>query len=315
MQKPRTSLFRLRDNRIMEYVEFGDPHGDPVLHFHSYFGSCTQAAFIHDAAFKEGMRLIACNRPGIGRSSPAEFSTMVGYADDIAQLLDHLHISSAGAVGISGGACFALACGYVLPQVRTVGLAGCIGPMNVLGNLRRLPFMRRTFLTECERSPNRMKKLLRAFFQFCKRHPHFVYQRILRSSSMLEAALYDHEGIQDILWWDYEQLFMQDNGVDALMLEAKLYFHWGFTLDAYPEETRVVVWHGEGDIIFPWSALQPMLRPIRHVRTEVYSGGHVGFLLHEMPSVFRAFKEEAQKTETSFDASATTSALTSLTLT
>jgi pimeloyl-ACP methyl ester carboxylesterase len=59
------------------YYEYGDPQGKPVLVFHGTPACGAGFAFAHAAAGERRLRLIAPDRPGIGRSS-RRVSWMVG---------------------------------------------------------------------------------------------------------------------------------------------------------------------------------------------------------------------------------------------
>lgn len=91
-----------------------------------------QAALVHRQALAANVCLIAADRPGFGRSAPAPKRTIVGWADDVAQLADHLNHRRFAVLGISCGGPYALACAWRLPErLDYVGLLAGIGPMNV----------------------------------------------------------------------------------------------------------------------------------------------------------------------------------------
>src|SRR6266511_5865321 len=60
----------LPDGRRLAYAEFGDPQGRPVLFFHATPGY-RRNIWATDAQLRSaGVRLIAPDRPGVGRSTP-----------------------------------------------------------------------------------------------------------------------------------------------------------------------------------------------------------------------------------------------------
>lgn len=102
--------------REVVYCEIGDPRGTPVLSAHGSPGSRYQLLPLHQAALDTGLRIIAPDRPGFGRTSAdgdSGFDT--GGADAVA-LLDHLGIERAAALGFSGGAGYSLALGLAHPD-------------------------------------------------------------------------------------------------------------------------------------------------------------------------------------------------------
>jgi pimeloyl-ACP methyl ester carboxylesterase len=58
----------VQSERKLEVEEYGDPAGHPVFFFHGLIGSHYQASYVAEQAEREGLRIIAPNRPGVGRS-------------------------------------------------------------------------------------------------------------------------------------------------------------------------------------------------------------------------------------------------------
>ena len=110
--EPRdVSDITLSDGRTLAFGSFGDPSGDPLLFFHGTPGSHFEGELLHEASAARGVRLIAPDRPGIGRSTPQPGRTLLGWADDVAELAEALGLVRLRLIGYSGGGPFALACG------------------------------------------------------------------------------------------------------------------------------------------------------------------------------------------------------------
>jgi pimeloyl-ACP methyl ester carboxylesterase len=98
----------LSDGRILAWYEWGPPAGVPVLF-------CTGAAmsgwlgFGSDCLADLGLRLMAVDRPGLGRSSPHPHKTLASWVDDMRELLQFNALSDMLVVGFSQGAPFAFA--------------------------------------------------------------------------------------------------------------------------------------------------------------------------------------------------------------
>jgi pimeloyl-ACP methyl ester carboxylesterase len=102
----RTTLI-LRDGRRLAYTVLGAPRETAratLIYHHGWPSSAQEAIVCAEAAARQGLALVAFDRPGIGGSSyhPALSFRMV--ADDVAQLMDALGIASAVQVGTSGAA-------------------------------------------------------------------------------------------------------------------------------------------------------------------------------------------------------------------
>ena len=66
---------RLADGRSLGYAEFGARHGVPTLAFHGVPGTRLMYRPMAQAALREGVRIIALDRPGYGLSTPKEART------------------------------------------------------------------------------------------------------------------------------------------------------------------------------------------------------------------------------------------------
>lgn len=122
----------LPDGRLLTLWAGGDPGGVPVIYFHGTPSSRLQAVSGHDAAVRQGVRLIAANRPGYGATpdAPSSLSTV---AEDALALADDLGLDRFAVLGVSGGGPYALACGAFAPErVAAVGVAVGVGPWRLI---------------------------------------------------------------------------------------------------------------------------------------------------------------------------------------
>ena len=117
---------KLRDGRRIGFAEYGPPQGRPVLWFHGTPGARRQIPpTARSAAAERNVRIVALERPGVGASSPHSYDSVLDWADDVQQCVDHLGLERFGIVGLSGGGPYVLACAHELAD-RTVA-AGVIG--------------------------------------------------------------------------------------------------------------------------------------------------------------------------------------------
>jgi pimeloyl-ACP methyl ester carboxylesterase len=121
-------VVRLADGRLLAWAEWGDPRGSPVVFLHSTPGSrllCPDPG----ATTAAGVRLITIDRPGYGRSEPAADPTLIGFAEDVRRLIDHLWLGQVPMVGWSGGGQYAAACAAVLGErVKALALLATPAP-------------------------------------------------------------------------------------------------------------------------------------------------------------------------------------------
>ena len=121
---------RLPDARKMSFAEYGDPRGRPVVWLHGTPGGrrqIPQEARI--AADEMGLRLIAVERPGVGRSTPHLYDAVIDFAADLDYVVDVLGIGDFAMIGLSGGGPYLLACACVLARrVKAAAVLGGVAP-------------------------------------------------------------------------------------------------------------------------------------------------------------------------------------------
>lgn len=106
----------LRDRRVLSYAEFGYPRGHVVFYFHGTPGCRLEGDLLDEAARLQGVRLIAFDRPGYGRSDFDEDRSLANWPGDVAELADALGVERFSVIGLSGGGPHALATAALLPE-------------------------------------------------------------------------------------------------------------------------------------------------------------------------------------------------------
>jgi pimeloyl-ACP methyl ester carboxylesterase len=120
------------DDRQIGFAEFGSPQGRAIFWLHGTPGARRQIpteARVY--AEEENIRLIGVDRPGIGSSTPHQYDTVVGFAEDLRTIADTLGIDKMGVVGLSGGGPYTLACAAAMPErVVVAGVLGGVAPVS-----------------------------------------------------------------------------------------------------------------------------------------------------------------------------------------
>src|SRR4051794_17738686 len=106
----------LRDGRKVQIEEYGDPAGEPALWFHGAFSSRLEAWSLDAPARELGLRVLSLDRPGMGGSDQDAGRTVIGYADDVAQVLDALEIEQTAVGGLSNGGMYTMAVASAIPD-------------------------------------------------------------------------------------------------------------------------------------------------------------------------------------------------------
>lgn len=116
---------QLPDGRALEWIEYGASAGIPVFYFHGGGSSSFEAAIYQTEAIAAGIRLIAPNRPGVGRSTPHLDFSQPTVASDVVRLADELRLERFAVAGLSNGGMFALAIAALHPD-----RVGLVVPIN-----------------------------------------------------------------------------------------------------------------------------------------------------------------------------------------
>ena len=120
---------------MLSYALFGstNPAAKTVFFLHGWPGSRIEATYLHEAAKANNLRVVAADRPGIGKSTADPNRTLLSHAGDIRQLAQHLHADEYGILGVSGGGPYALACARALPadKLKVVAIVCGLGPADI----------------------------------------------------------------------------------------------------------------------------------------------------------------------------------------
>jgi len=129
--KPATQLIQMNSGKRIAYCEYGDPNGKPVLFFHGTPGSRYDPAHCQQAALKYGYRIIAPDRPGIGRSDYVPRRNLLDWPQTGLEIGEQLGFKQFGVIGVSGGSAYALAYAFAIPEkldfIVTMGSLGASG--------------------------------------------------------------------------------------------------------------------------------------------------------------------------------------------
>jgi len=124
---------QLSDGRQIGCLEVGRDDGFPIFHCHGNGSSRLEVMLLADSAGAAGVRLIGLDRPGIGKSDPAQGRALVDWPDDLVQVADRLQLERFAVEGVSAGGAYALACAHRIGDRLTgCGLISSIGPPEVV---------------------------------------------------------------------------------------------------------------------------------------------------------------------------------------
>lgn len=127
---PAPLLVPVPDGRVVAVDDVGDPAGAAVLYLHGTPDSRLSRHPDDALTARAGFRLLAVDRPGIGRSTSHPGRTLGSVADDLAAVLDAVGVGRASVLAWSAGAPFAGALAVRHPgRVAAVGLVAPLVPI------------------------------------------------------------------------------------------------------------------------------------------------------------------------------------------
>ena len=160
------------DGRRLEYIEFGDPRGRPVLFMHLDYGLIRWPAEAERAASQRGLRVIVPVRAGYGRSALHDKGTdhIQGCAEDYAAVLEHLGVSRAAVICLGADLRFALALQVARPGLVS-GILGCAAqlPLRSAAQYDRMDKWQRFILANARYAPKVLPFLVQAGFSLARK--------------------------------------------------------------------------------------------------------------------------------------------------
>jgi pimeloyl-ACP methyl ester carboxylesterase len=123
-------IFLRENGAAVAFSEYGDPHGTPVFFFHGWPSSRTMAELTDEAARKLGVRIISPDRPGIRDSKFDPNRTLLDWPPLLSEFAAHLRIDEFKILAISGGAPYAYAAAWTIPQrVEAIAIVSGVPPI------------------------------------------------------------------------------------------------------------------------------------------------------------------------------------------
>lgn len=233
----------LPDGRLLSYAEYGDPTGNPLFFFHGGNDSRLEAAILDEMAQKLGVRIIAPDRPGYGRSTFQPQRTFLDWPKDVTQLADALGIDQFAVAGHSGGGPHAAAVAYALPErltsVMLISSAAPPGSSNT--GMHPLFRMVNFFMGHSSRLHHRLT-------QQTADQVRYTPDKFFAQWGMMSKAdgrlFQSSPAVREMIATEMQEALHQ--GIDAILQEHPLYKRpWGFDLEAIT--LPVHVWHGLAD--------------------------------------------------------------------
>jgi pimeloyl-ACP methyl ester carboxylesterase/DNA-binding NarL/FixJ family response regulator len=160
------------DGRRLEFIEFGNPAGRPVLYMHLDFGFIRWPASAERAARQRNLRVVVPVRAGYGRSDPHPKGVdhLDGVTADYLAILDWLGIRRVAVLALGADLRFALAVAAARPGL-VGGILGCAAqlPLQTAAQYDRMDKWQRFILANARYAPKILPFLVQAGFSLARR--------------------------------------------------------------------------------------------------------------------------------------------------
>jgi pimeloyl-ACP methyl ester carboxylesterase len=255
-------------------MEWGDPHGAPVMEFRGLPSSNLGDAIDSNFLFAHHIRRITIDRPGTGASTFQPGRTLLDWPADVAELADAMGIDRFTVLGTSGGGPYAAACAYLLPnRVTRVALVSALGPADRPGAWDGMNAGERRMLL-LSRSHPWPARLLAGFAVVAERaRPGTLLRGLARALPECDRSVMARPQVRASLLDSYQRAFtqgtrgqVQDWGIIAAP--------WGFRPHDITVEVRL--WQGDRDDRVPPHHAQYLADTIPHSELTLLRGeGHM----------------------------------------
>ena len=268
-------VLRLNDGRALGYAQYGDPSDLPVLLFQ---GTPTSRLPHNPFDTSVAVRLVVPERPGFGCSDFLPRRTLLDWASDVRELVDHLGIECFTVVGVSGGAPHALACGLKLShRISRLGVVSGVGPLEASRATSGMAVQRKAGTFVARHAPFLLRPLFWAIRNPARNPERFV-QRFSEGFSATDRALLQDPVIRSLRARSYAEATR--HGVRGFAYEVALLTRpWGFSLSDVPCD--VLLWHGEEDASTPVAMARYVEESLPRCRARYFPGeGHCVAVRH-----------------------------------
>jgi pimeloyl-ACP methyl ester carboxylesterase len=239
-----------------------------------------------------GIRMIACDRPGMGGS---DFQPERGFSHwpaDIVALADSLGLGNFGVFGISGGGGYVSACARLIPdRLSAAVIVSGAGRMDSPKARAGLPFMGWLMWMLAGRS----FRLANLFLNLTKPRnlgdPAKIREQMMRNAAPSERAFFEKPGNLEAFIASTVECMRP--GGHGMAWDMHLYARpWDFRLEEIRFPVRLL--HGEADFNVPVAVARKVAATIPDCQATFYPGeGHLGILANHLNEVIDTLARKA----------------------
>ena len=283
-------IILLRNGSSVAIAEYGDKTGEPIFFCHGWPSSRTMAELTHEAARELNLRIISPDRPGVRDSSFHAERTLLDWPPLLAEVADRLKIGEFKVLGISGGAPYALASAWAMPErVGAIAVVSGALPLDKLVDRAGVFPLYRWLLFFYPRH----RELLRYSFRLARpflsmKLPIRLRPALLKLLQPCDAAVMRDVAAFEACFESQRQAWR--GSADGMMTDAEIYARpWGFALEQIKVPVRL--WHGTKDRSFNWQLTRALADRLSNCEARFVEGeGHYSLPIRRMSEILSDLK-------------------------
>jgi pimeloyl-ACP methyl ester carboxylesterase len=290
MMSGRTKIVQLQNAGRIALDEYGDPLGQPVFFCHGWPSSRMMGVLTEEAACDLGLRIISPDRPGVNESAFQTKRTLLHWPSLLQELADELGIAKFRMLAISGGAPYAYASAWSMPErVEIISIVSGVPPISELAAHDGLLGLYRWMLALYRHRPELLRKCFYLARPFAARRiPIRLRPMLLKLLQPCDAAVLRDARAFEACFESQRRAWRAS--AEGVMADAEIYARpWGFAL----EEVRVPVqlWHGKTDRTFSYHLAEQVARRLPDCRAHfIEAAGHYSLPIRHMHEILRELK-------------------------
>lgn len=281
-----TDRITLGDGRTLAFDEYGDPGGRPLLYFHGWPSSRLEAAVIEAAAQRQGVRVVAPDRPGFGLSTFRPHRRLTDWPGDVIELADALHLEEFDVLGWSGGGPYVAVCAWkIADRLRAAGIVSGQGPPDLPDALAEMRGRNRLLLQLGRRAGWMARPLLWRARRAIERRPAPFFDELVTDLPPADRDLLTQPEQRERLRRTALEAFR--GGLRGAVQENAIYARpWGFELRDVTHP--LLLWHGELDVNAPPAFARHLAAAVPHSRATFHPDeGHAAVLINHADEILR----------------------------
>jgi pimeloyl-ACP methyl ester carboxylesterase len=281
----QTRVVQLQNGGRIALDEYGDSAGQPVFFCHGWPSSRMMGVLTDDAARDLGVRIISPDRPGVNESAFQKERALLHWPSLLKELADQLEIGKFRMLAISGGAPYAYASAWAMPErVEVIAIVSGVPPISELAAHDGLLGLYRWMLALYRARPELLRKCFHLARPFAARRiPIRLRPMLLKLLQPCDAAVLRDSRAFEACFESQRRAWRVS--AEGVMADAEVYARpWGFALEEV--RTPVRLWHGKTDRSFSYHLAEQVAQRLPNCHTRlVEAAGHYSLPIRHMREI------------------------------